>query len=180
MARKNGGELATLSDTDLRRDPHDHDGDALNSEDGFSDTRAVTAAGTGEIVATGGGSTTRSIMRFTHKRVVVHVGDTVEWTNFDPVAAHTITFGVEPGNPIPPSSNVTVDPDGARHAAIASPGDSVHSGFIVAAPQDRIGLPQPAPGVTRFRVTFTQPGNFSYICALHDGLGMKGRVLVLP
>jgi plastocyanin len=42
-------------------------------------------------------------------------------------------------------------------------------------------LPEKAPlGVTRFRVTFTQPGVFPYICALHDGMGMTGEVIVLP
>jgi plastocyanin len=102
------------------------------------------------------------------------------WTNTDPVSAHTITFGTEPANLIPPSGNVTVDEDGARHATISSPTDSVNSGFIVAAPQDRIGLAQALLGVTRFRVTFKHPGTFNYICGLHDTLGMRGKVIVLP
>jgi plastocyanin len=34
--------------------------------------------------------------------------------------------------------------------------------------------------VTRFRVTFTQAGVFHYICGLHDQLGMKGKVIVVP
>jgi plastocyanin len=135
-------------------------------------------AGSGEIVATGGGSHTVSVYRFTPESIVVNVGDTVEWTNVDPVTAHTVTFGTEPsGPPQPPSAGVTVDSDGARHAVLASPGDSVHSGFIVAAPQDRIGLAQANLGVTRFRVTFTTPGTFDYICALHDEVGMTGRVI---
>jgi hypothetical protein len=58
----------------------------------------------------------------------------------------------------------------------------VHSGFILAAPQERVGLPQsPLPlFVTRFRITFTHPGTFPYICALHDNLGMKGEIIVVP
>jgi plastocyanin len=35
-------------------------------------------------------------------------------------------------------------------------------------------------GVTRFRVTFPNPGIFSYICALHDEMGMVGQVTVTP
>src|SRR5882724_1619030 len=35
-------------------------------------------------------------------------------------------------------------------------------------------------GVTRFRITFRKPGAYPYICALHDDLGMKGKVIVLP
>lgn len=147
--------------------------------DSDSSPMGVTA-GTGEIVATGGGSDTLSVMRFMQPVKVVHVGDTVEWTNDDPVTAHTITFGAEPANPIPPSSNVTVDPDGARHATVSSTTDNVHSGFIVAAPQDQTGLPQPLPGVTHFRVTFTKQGTFKYECVLHDDLGMLGEVIVLP
>ena len=80
----------------------------------------------------------------------------------------------------PPSGNVTVDVDGALHATITSTSDSVHSGFIISAPQERIGLPQAPLGTVRFRVTFTNPGVYPYICALHDDLGMKGRIIVLP
>jgi plastocyanin len=146
----------------------------------MSGMRMDVTAGAGTIVANGGGSSTLSVMRFMHPDKVVHVRDTVEWTNDDPVTPHTITFGTEPANPVPPSPNVTVDPDGALHATISSAADSVHSGFIAAAPQDQIGLPQPAPGVTRFRVTFMKPGIFKYKCALHDNLGMIGKVIVLP
>ncbi|MGB9415874.1 MAG: plastocyanin/azurin family copper-binding protein [Acidobacteriaceae bacterium] len=137
-------------------------------------------AGTGAIVATGGGSDTLSIMRFMHPDKIVHVRETVEWTNDDPITPHTITFGVEPADPMPPSTNVTMDPDGALHATVSSPKDNVHSGFIAAAPQNQFGLPQPPVSITRFRVTFTRPGIFEYKCALHDNLGMVGRVIVLP
>jgi plastocyanin len=158
-----------LSDTD----------DEMHHGQSKTSSNAVTTGG-GEIVATAGGSQTVSVMRFLHATKVVRVGDTVEWTNSDPVTPHTITFGVEPLDLIHPSSNVTVEADGARHADISSTADKVHSGFIGAAPQDQIGLPQPSPGVTRFRVTFTKPGVFDYKCALHEGLGMLGKVIVRP
>jgi plastocyanin len=155
---------------------------------------AVTA-GIGEIVATGGGSDTVSVMRFLRGSIYVRVGDTVEWTNLDPVTPHTVTFGfpIEPAPPQPPSAGVTLDSDGARHTDVTSPTDNVHSGFLVAALQDR-GPPPPPPAsppppavaplqqspltVTRFRVTFTKPGTFTYRCILHDDLGMTGRVIV--
>lgn len=73
-----------------------------------------------------------------------------------------------------------IDSDGARHAVINTTADGVHSGFIVASAQERTGLAQLPPGVTRFRVTFTNPGTYPYICAIHDELGMKGTVIVLP
>ena len=52
--------------------------------------------------------------------------------------------------------------------------------YVIYTPQDRVGLAQAPPGVTRFRVTFTKPGYYPYICALHDVLGMKGVVRVIP
>jgi plastocyanin len=140
----------------------------------------AVAAGAGKIIGTGGGSETASVMRFMDATKVIHADETVEWTSAEAVTNHTITFGPEPANLIPPSGNVTLDVDGARHAIISSPSDVVHSGFITAAPQDRIGLPQAPLGVTRFRVTFTQPGVYDYKCALHDGLGMLGKIIVLP
>src|SRR5262249_36908513 len=107
--------------------------------------------------------------------------DTVEWTNLDPITPHTVTFGTEPsGPPQPPSAGVTVDTDGARHAVLTSPAGSVHSGFLQAAFQDRVGLAQVPLGGTRVRVTFEYPGTFNYICALHDDIGMIGRVIVKP
>ncbi|WHZ18827.1 MAG: DNA gyrase subunit B [Rhodanobacteraceae bacterium] len=141
----------------------------------------AVVAGSGVVGASPGGQQTVSVMRFMQSQVTIHKGQTVEWINEDPVTPHTITFGAEPdGPPWPPSSNVTVDPDGARHATINSIADNVHSGFIMSSGDERVGVPQAPLEVTRFRVTFTRPGLYRYICALHDGMGMKGTVVVLP
>jgi plastocyanin len=137
------------------------------------------AAGAGEIVTTtGAGSHTVSLMRFLRETIVVRVGEMVEWTSLDPSINHTVTFGTEPADPRPFSPNVTSAADGVRQAVIGSPTDNVNSGFLSLAPQDRAGLAQSAPRVARFRVTFTVPGVFNYICAIHDELGMNGTVIV--
>jgi len=136
--------------------------------------------GAGKTLANGGGHNTISLMRFVQPELVIHAGATVEWRNDDTSMPHTITFGTEPLDPFPPSGNVTVDADGALHATISSTSDSVHSGFIVSAPQDQTFLPQTPLGFTRFRVTFTNPGVYPYMCVLHDNLGMKGRIIALP
>ena len=136
--------------------------------------------GAGKTLANGGGHNTISLMRFVKPELVVHAGATIEWTNDDPSMPHTITFGTEPADPFPPSPNVSIDADGASHATISSTSDSVHSGFIVSAPQDQTGVPQTPLGTTRFRITFSNPGVYPYICALHDDLGMKGEIIVLP
>ena len=94
----------------------------------------LVTAGIGEVTATAGGSDTLSVMRFLDGSVVIHAGDTVEWTNLDPATPHTITFGTEPADPMPPSPNVIVDPDGARHVVI--PSLEGHQAANVAKPAD--------------------------------------------
>lgn len=136
------------------------------------------SAGVSAIISTGAGSQTASLLRFLRENIVVRVGDSVEWVNRDASIPHTVTFGTEPEDPRPPSANVTLDLDGARHATIGAPTDSVNSGILTPTPQDRPGLAQAPLAITRFRVTFTRPGVFNYICSLHDVLGMKGTVIV--
>ena len=161
------------------------EGNALLSDNPQNHRAAVrpgrnsVALGVGEVVANAGGSQTLSVMRFMEPRKVIHAGETVEWTNLDPATPHTITFGVEPSDPVPPV-NAILDPDGALHGVVNSSASNVHSGLIMAAPQDELFLATPPLSVTRFRVTFPHPGVFPYICALHDDLGMKGEVIVLP
>ena len=96
-------------------------------------------AGISAIVSTGGGAQTAMLARFLQGNTAVRVGDTVEWVNGDASLPHTITFGTEPADPRPPSANVLVDADGARHATIGAPGDSVNWGIMPPTPQDRPG-----------------------------------------
>jgi plastocyanin len=144
----------------------------------------VVAAGIGEISATAGGTQTLSVVRFLADQIYIRAGDTVEWTNQNPVEAHTVTFGTAPtGLAIfAPSANVTTDTDGALHGVVSSLADNVSSGIMAAAAQDpNSGMGNQTPlGLTRFRVTFPNPGTFPYLCLLHDDLGMKGTVIVFP
>lgn len=169
----------------------DHDGrvgrraaDGTHFADHLQGGHVIT--GTGEIVSTTGGLQSVSRMRFMQPSITVHAGETVEWDSSD-VSGHSVTFGQEPPNvsPLtPPIASAGVllfaDPDGALHAILNSPSDSVHSGRIAPGPQERTAVAQAPPGATRFRVTFATPGTYPYICAFHDGLGMKGEVIVLP
>lgn len=72
-------------------------------------------AGIGEIVnMTGLGSETASLMRFVGETIFEPLGGTVEWSNLDPSINHTVTFGTEPADPRPASTNVQPSSDGAR------------------------------------------------------------------
>lgn len=142
--------------------------------------KAEVAAGWGEMNGNGAGFQSTAVLRFLNGTIKVHAGDTVEWTIKDPATPHTVTFGTEPANPGPPSSNVTMDADGALHATLHFVGESAHSGIFGAAPMNQPGVPASPPGVTRFRITFVHAGTYDYICALHDDLGMVGKVIVLP
>jgi plastocyanin len=85
---------AILSDNDRQGDDHRgwHDRD--------NGANAVTA-GTGEIVATGGGTQYRTVVRFLPGVIHIHAGESVVWTNLDPTEPHTVTFGTEPAGLVP-------------------------------------------------------------------------------
>ena len=177
---------ALFEDADLhqRHAEHQHSMGGMFSASVSSHTQSVTA-GLGEIAATPGGQQSFSLVRFINGTVTIHAGDTVEWTNPDPEIGHTMTFGTVPQDLIDPSCSpncvVSIDPDGAPHATITSTRQNVHSGLIAALLEDEPGVPQgPVWPPTRFRVTFTTPGTYPYVCAFHDNLGMQGTVIVVP
>jgi plastocyanin len=116
-------------------------------------------------VTAGAGNGLVMVARFLPQQLTVTVGTTVLWTNPDPVTPHTVTFGPEPPNP-----RTIVGTDGPGHATIASPNQAVNSGFLGAS----------FPAGSQFRVTFTTPGTYQYICALHDDIGMVGTIVVQP
>jgi plastocyanin len=166
-----------MQDSDQDKEHHQHE----EMEDMLS-ARVYgkgVAAGIGEINATAGGFQSLSVVRFLHGTIEIHAGETVEWSVLDPAEPHTITFGKEPLNPGPPV-NVSMDPDGGLHATLKFVGDSAHSGIIGAVPMNQVGVTQSPATIPVFRVTFLKPGTYNYICALHDNLGMVGKVIVLP
>jgi plastocyanin len=123
--------------------------------------------GSGFVTVTSAGAQSVMIARFLPPNLEIQAGDTVTWTALDPATPHTVTFGPEPANPFPPAGL-----DGPGHATINAPTQAVNSGFM--------GLGPGRPGGTQLSVTFTKPGTYAYICALHDDLGMAGTIIVRP
>ena len=132
---------------------------------------AATAAdigGTGIEVAAGGGDGVSTVMRFFPSDLKVHVGDTVTFVDRDPFTPHTVTFGLEPPGGVeglvPPANRTFPFSDPTAYDGSFN----LNSGFMFSI----------FPWGTTFSVTFTAPGTYSYICGLHDLMGMKGSVTV--
>jgi plastocyanin len=146
-------------------------------------TVQATAAPSGGLtvaVAAGVGDGHVALMRFLPQDLTIRVGDQVTWTNQDPEVPHTVTFMVG-GMPHPEVIRPVPQPDGppllTLNPAVLQPtgGDTfdgtamAHSGFM--------GEVRP---VTTYTLRFTRPGTYTYVCLLHDHMGMTGTVTVLP
>lgn len=107
-------------------------------------------------VNVGLGNGMASVMRFFMKSQVIHVGDTVTWTNRDPMMPHTVTF---PGS------------DGVFQEIFTPAGSSSYDGSTFTS----AGVLMPGQSYT---LKFTKAGRFNYECLLHDDLGMKGTIVV--
>jgi plastocyanin len=152
-------------------------------------------AASGMVVSSGGGWGYESVFRFLAPIITVHVGDTVQWINFDPVEPHTITFGCPtddagcpagggPGAHVNTTGTIALAADGVWAAsmdkALDPNADGINSGLLAAARQDAGGQVQAGPASNKFRLKFNFPGTYRYICELHDELGMVGYVIVSP
>ncbi len=124
------------------------------------------------------GDITAQSFAFYPPATTVHAGDTVVWSS---QYIHTITFNPSPN--VPDLAVVKPQPNGppmlllgpkvfteSRPAATYDPKQYYNSGDI--------GL-FGSNGWT-WSLTFDQPGTYSYYCSLHQQLGMKGTIVVLP
>jgi plastocyanin len=123
--------------------------------DGYHLWHETAERATNHRVFTGNDDGIAMVMRFIRPTVYIHVGEKVHFKNIGMGAPHTVTFGAEPKDFFPPSG----DPK-------AYAGGDLNSGFM--------------PPGAKFTVTFTKAGTFEYICALHDYMGMVGKVVVKP
>jgi plastocyanin len=135
---------------------------ALNSQ---AITTAVNADGTTTYFLNAGVGDGKSfgVLDYGVNDLVIHVGDTVVWTEEDPSEVHTITFLASPTQEVPEAQQ----PIPAGGSVYDGHG-YVNSGYLM-------------PGQS-YRLTFTAPGVYPYRCLLHDegGMDMLGMVTVLP
>ena len=117
--------------------------------------------------------TSSDVMAYMRSTVVIYVGQSVRFVN-QSMEPHTITVGAEIGDPTNPwcmrDCSASTLPGaglvfGGRYAATLNGKDAMfNSGWIFT-------------GVS-VTVTFTHPGVYHYHCALHDYMGMVGKVIV--
>jgi plastocyanin len=127
-----------------------------------------------QFVLVGAGNARVSNLRFYPAAVTIRVGESVTFLKTqDPTEPHTVTFGLEPPDPI----GQLLPRGGSTYS-----GGDASSGFMSTAAQftyfHLAGTPLPV-ALTSYRLTFTKAGDFEYICALHDGVGMRGIVHVV-
>jgi plastocyanin len=126
-------------------------------------------------VLVGAGNRRVTNLRFFPADVTVRVGQRVTFLKTkDPTEPHTVTFGTQPADPI---AELT-----AYGGSTYSGTENISSGFMSTKAQYAFyqlgGTPLPV-ALTRYAVKFTKAGDFTYVCALHDGVGMVGKVHVV-
>lgn len=121
-----------------------------------------------------------SILRFTKEPLVVAPGTTVTWVNRDSSRPHTVTL--LGGEPAPPEIIVEAQPSGAPKFLVNPKWDtptritSYEGGFATSGRLFPTSAPPETPKV--FSLTFTKPGQYEYVCMIHDAAGMRGTVIV--
>jgi len=118
-----------------------------------------------------------NLEEFLPRDLTVRAGDTVVWES---TRGHTVTF--VPAPPAPEWAPVELGPDGlprlmqypavadpTRPSAIYDPTQFFSSGNMNTGPRGGF-----------WSLTFDTPGTFEYLCLIHQELGMKGTITVLP
>jgi plastocyanin len=131
----------------------------------------------GPSVLVGAGNKRVSNLRFFPQTTTIRVGQTISFLKKqDPTEPHTVTFGPEN-----PDQFLQLVPEGGN---TYNGSGTVNSGLLMTKEQyayyQLAGTPGIPVALTKFRLTFTRAGTYQYICALHDGVGMVGTVIVRP
>jgi plastocyanin len=147
-------------------------------------TKASTNGATIHRVNTGYGAETNGTdeldyLRFSPKVLTIQAGDTVEWVSPTEHGFHNILFGEEP-------TLLNFEPQPAGPPKVFAPaeaffpvGGPTHTGTgVYSAGILRGSNDPPGPFGTSYALTFTQPGRYEYICALHYNQGMDGTIIV--
>ena len=132
-------------------------------------TRTPNGNGTSTIALNGGYGDGQSygLLRFGADALTVKVGDTVVWTQNDLNELHTITF-LDQGKDVPFFVKGLLNPVGATPAGgKAYSGSGFFNSGVLKAAQS-------------YSLRFDRAGTYTYVCLIHDDLGMKASITVVP
>jgi plastocyanin len=115
------------------------------------------------VAAAGWGSGNIAVNRFYPLNLSVKAGTKVTWKTFSAFEPHTVTFGAKRG--APGTEGAFFAPSGVKSGGSYT-GGLANSGIYGAV----------FPGPKEFSLIFTQPGKYTYVCQLHEG--MDGTVTV--
>ena len=119
----------------------------------------------------GGNQTT--VLRFLPTELTINAGDSVTWTQNDPHEIHTVTF-YDPAGEKPIFTDVQPQENGPPKFFIRNAGPE--GGNTV----DKVGFYNSgimAPGQS-YTLTFSKPGTYTYLCAVHAAEGQVGTIVV--
>jgi len=124
-----------------------------------------------------------SLMRFVPTNLTINAGDIVEWTQGDTDMPHTVTFlsGAEEPEMVLAEPQQQGPPKLVLNPVVLAPaGGKVYSGKEYYNSGLIWGTRTPMLGPRSYNLTFDTPGTYDYVCVLHDSMGMKGQIKVLP
>ena len=153
--------------------------------------QATSGTGTTWDVAAGVGEDQAQVLRFLPDRLEINAGDTVRWTQRSGPEPHTVTF---PGEN-PPPELILIEPQPAgppllvMNPEVMQPaGGSSYDGTSFAnsgwLQEESPEFPEGVEFPQTWELTFDQPGEYRYYCALHAGaeggelMGMVGTIVV--
>ena len=146
-----------------------------NSANRVADKISDKAAHEPLTVYAGAGTKRVTSLRFFPSSITVKVGQSVTFLkNHDPSEPHTVTFGTEPANIFAPQGGPPFTFTGSNSISTGALLTKKQYDFYIAG---AIGVPV---AVDRATFTFTTAGTYTYICGIHDDVGMRGTVTVLP
>jgi len=147
-------------------------GEAAIAAEKVSSTSNGNGTTTYTVAAGFGDGKTFSVQRFGANNITIRAGDSVTWVQKDSNQIHTISF-LQNGQDVP----FTLPNGQPNLQAVAPAGGNVYSGQGYF--NSGILTGAPAPGPHSYTLRFTKPGNYQYVCLVHDDLGMKGTITVV-
>lgn len=190
VVRVTNGELPSTDAKNIARGAAQQAADAARAVSLDKKLTRQAAQKNGEAALVGAGDRVVELLKFFPSAITVQARDQLTFTDPDLHDPHSVTFGPVAGNPTDPTFGVFPSGPGNPHAYDGK--SALNSGYLFHESQYdfwnlKVSPVSAAVPRTRFSVTFTTPGTYSYYCLLHgfrnpttgQVFGMSGTITVL-